>query len=118
MRELTAARQAPHAKNDACAERAALAAAAWGRKGWGGVGSSPPIPRPTKLWAGRPGPLSRRFQFVSQHLISPPARVNPGTSFFQGEYEAALTIYDDHVSPRLHSIQCIASIYLQSRIAP
>nr|XP_020757696.1 tetratricopeptide repeat protein 38 [Odocoileus virginianus texanus] len=35
----------------------------------------------------------------------------------KGEYEAALTIYDDHVSPRLHSIQFIASISLQSRLA-
>ena len=54
---------------------------------------------------------------MSRHLISPSPCVNPGTSFFQGEYEAALTIYDDHVSPRLHSIQFIASISLQSQLA-
>lgn len=38
--------------------------------------------------------------------------VTMGTPLFQGEYEAALTIYDDHVSPCLHTVRFIAAIWL------
>lgn len=54
-------------------------------------------------------PVSSSFLGVASHCLP---TVMTGTSFFQGEYEAALTIYDEHVSLRFPSVQFIATVGL------
>lgn len=54
-------------------------------------------------------PVSSSFLGVASHSLP---TVMTGTSFFQGEYEAALTIYDEHVSPRLPWVQFLAVVGL------
>lgn len=61
--------------------------------------------RTCAVGCGGRGPSSCRFQLSARRRVSLSATAVTGTSFPQGDYEAALTIYDEHVSPRPAPVQ-------------
>ena len=82
-----------------------------GKQSWGRRGSHGPSPRSAPACP----PLcnvrgQRRARSFLRITSRPLPTLTTGPSLFQGEYEAALTIYDDHVSPCLHTRRVIAAV--------